>query len=112
MATNVPERIELVARSLPECIRLEVPLDFPESIKLDASEIPERIQVVGIPETITLVHDLPDALLLKAPDDLEIPVAWKGAPASVDVNVKVDLQKVVGESESLNCVAIVPCPQN
>jgi hypothetical protein len=111
-ATNVPQTIELVGRSIPEVIRLDVPSNFPESIKLDASDIPETIKVTGVPESITLIHDIPKEVFLKAPEGLEIPIAWKGAPMDVNVKVDLDIQKLTGEDrQDVQCVAIVPCPQ-
>jgi hypothetical protein len=107
MATDVPKTIDLVPRGLPESIKLEVPNDL--IMKLDVSDLPTTIKVTGVPDTITLIHNLPDEIFLRKPNDLTIPVVQT---SPFDVNVKVDftLAQLVGEKqEGQQCVMIVPC---
>jgi hypothetical protein len=111
IATDVPKTIQLEV-DMPESIRLEVPDDFPDTIRLDGSEIPTSIKVVGFPESIPLTHNLPEEIFLKAQDDLEVPLVYKGNPIDVNVKVDLDMQKLIGDNEEeLQCVAIVPCPR-
>jgi len=112
IATDIPKTIELVAKSIPESIRLEVPNDFPKSIFLDASGIPESIKVVGIPETITLIHNIPSEIYLRKPEDLQIDMVYKGSPLDVNVHVDMTLPRLVGSNDpNAQCVMIVPCPK-
>ena len=111
-ATDVPKSIELIAPKIPESIDIIVPKDFPKSIKLDASGIPNSIKVTGIPETITLIHNIPDEIYLKTPEDMEVEMVYKGKPIDVNVKIDLDMQKLTGvNEEELQCVAIVPCPK-
>ena len=50
---------------------LEVPDDFPKSIKLDTSGIPDKIQVVDIPELINLISNIPSEIKLVMPEKAE-----------------------------------------
>jgi hypothetical protein len=112
-ATDVPRTIALVPKGLPESIRLEVPDDFPRTIRVDGSEIPSTIKVEGIPDTIQLTHDLPEEIFIKKPDDLEIPIV-QTAPLDVNVKVDMDIARLVGADEKYHdgqCVMIVPCPK-
>jgi len=112
VATDIPKRIMLVPKGIPDSIRLEVPNEIPP-IKIDASGIPSSIKVEGIPETIQLVHDLPEEILLSKPDDLEIPIV-QTAPLDVNVKVEMDIARLVGADEKYHdgqCVMIVPCPK-
>jgi hypothetical protein len=74
---------------------------------LDASEIPDKIQVVGIPKHISLVGEIPSEIKLVMPDKPEVELVYKGAP--IDVKIQLDVNRLTGEGEKLQCVAIVPC---
>ena len=102
---EIPSKIDLIA-NLPSSIKLELADNFPSVFKLEAIGIPEKIQVTGIPSTIELVG-APSEIKLVMPEKPEIEMVYKGAP--IDVKINLDISKLTGENENLNCVAIVPC---
>jgi PKD repeat protein len=105
-ASGVPSVITIES-NIPQFIGLKIPEDFPKEIKLDASEIPKQIQVVGIPPVIELKGNVPSTIQLVMPEKPEIEMVYKGAP--IDVKIQLDISKVAGDGQNLNCVAIVPC---
>jgi hypothetical protein len=115
ISDNIPSTIELVSKDLPESIKLDVSdlpraikLDIPETlpdIKIDASGIPDKIQVVGIPSAIEL-FGAPSEIKLVLPDKPEVELVYKGAP--IDVKINLDVSRLTGEDNG-QCVAIVPC---
>jgi len=105
LVSDLPKAIMLDASEVPKSIMLEVPDNFPRSIKLDASDIPDKIQVVGFPKHIELVG--PTEIKLVMPDKPEVEMVYRGAP--IDVKIQLDVNRLVGENEKLQCVAIVPC---
>ena len=107
VAENLPSTIKLES-DLPKFIRLDIPEDFPRSIKIDASGIPDKIQVVGIPPSIEIVGNIPSEIKLVMPEKPEIELVYKGSP--IDVKIQLDISKLNGENNSKQqCVAIVPC---
>jgi hypothetical protein len=104
---NLPSIISIDASNIPNFIRLEVPNDFPRTIRIDASQIPDKIQVVGIPPQIELVGSIPSEIRLVMPDKPEIEMVYKGSP--IDVKIQLDISKLNGDSQKGQCVAIVPC---
>ncbi|NDD59239.1 MAG: hypothetical protein EBZ47_08350, partial [Chlamydiae bacterium] len=106
VSTNLPKSVEVDFRNLPRAIPIIVPDTLPD-IKIDASAIPDKIQVVGIPSTIELVG-APSEIKLVLPEKPEIELVYKGAP--IDVKINLDIGRITGEGENAQCVAIVPCP--
>jgi hypothetical protein len=102
---EIPSRIELFS-TVPSSIKLELADNFPSIFRLEAIGIPEKIQVTGMPSTIELVG-APSEIRLVMPDKPEIEMVYKGAP--IDVKINLDISKLTGDKENLNCVAIVPC---
>jgi hypothetical protein len=41
------------------------------------------------------------------PEKPEVELVYKGAP--IDVKIQLDVNRLTGEGEKLQCVAIVPC---
>jgi hypothetical protein len=105
-SSGVPSVIKLES-NIPQFIGLKIPDNFPTEIKLNASEIPDQIQVVGIPPVIELKGNIPSTIQLVMPEKPEIEMVYKGAP--IDVKIQLDISKVTGDGQNLNCVAIVPC---
>lgn len=105
IAKDLPESILLDASALPRSIPLEVPKEFP-TIKIDASSIPDKIQVTGIPSTIELVG-APSEIKLVLPEKPEVELVYRGAP--IDVKINLDIGRLTGDAENAQCVAIVPC---
>ena len=105
-ATSVPTIIQIKS-DIPEFIGLNIPEDFPREIKIDASGIPSQIQVVGIPPVIEINGNIPSTIQLLMPEKPEIEMVYKGAP--IDVKIQLDISKISGDDQKLNCVAIVPC---
>lgn len=106
-ASELPKSIPIVNMDIPESIGLKLIGDFPSEIKLNAEGIPDTIQVVGIPPVIELKGTIPDTIQLVMPEKPEIEMVYKGAP--IDVKIQLDISKVTGEGDKLNCVSIVPC---
>ena len=75
-------------------------------IEIDASSIPDKIQVIGIPSTIELVG-APSEIKLVMPEKPEIELVYKGAP--IDVKINLDVTKLTGENGEQPCFALVPC---
>ena len=102
---NVPEAITLDASSVPDIIRVVAPKDFPSVLKLDGSDIPEFIQVRGIPDSIDV--NMPSEIVarLEMPENLEIPLVYKGGP----VPVQFDTSNLLGDDGEHPCFALVPC---
>ena len=105
-ATGLPTSIKFDSTDLPSVIRLEVPTDFPTKITIDASAIPTEIKVVGIPDAIELKGNIPSEINIKIPENLEVPLVYKGDP----IRIQMDLKGLTGENgEDLPCFALVPC---
>jgi len=107
IADNIPQSIKLESDNIPSIIHLIIPDNFPKSISIDASGIPDKIQVVGIPESIELKGHIPSEITIKAPENLEIPLVYKGGPIPIQFN----MDNLIGANgEDMPCFAIVPCP--
>ena len=104
MADNLPKSIKLDASDIPQAIRLEVPDKFPSTIIIDASGIPATIQVTGIPSSIELIHNLPTQIPLTVPENLEVPLVYRGSP----IPIQLTMDNITGENGE-NCFALVPC---
>jgi len=104
---NIPENIKIDSSDIPGVIDLKLDNNFPSVLKIDASGMPENIQVVGIPESIELKGIIPDIINISAPEDLEIPLVYRGGP----IPIKFDETAFKNEDgEDFPCFAIVPCP--
>ena len=102
-SSGVPSSIKIDANSVPGFISL-VPVNIPTSIRLDGSEIPESIKVVGIPESIEVKMPSEIVARLQVPENLEIPLVYKGGP----VPIQFDTSNLLGGDEQA-CFALVPC---
>ena len=106
--SKLPTIITIDGSTLPGFISLSVPDNFPTMISIDASGIPKTIQVIGVPESIELKGNIPSEIKVTIPDNLEIPLVYKGGP----IPIKFDEKALLGENgEDLPCFAIVPCPR-
>ena len=110
---SLPSKIEIVTKELPKSIRLDssdlpnfISLSVPKfpDIKIDASEIPDSIRVVGIPDVINVNMPSEIKAKLELPDNLEIPLVYKGGP----VPIQFDSSNLLGDDER-PCFALVPC---
>src|SRR5690606_6387546 len=107
LQTNMPSVVKLDASELPRTIMLEIPSNFPSVLKLDASDIPSSIQVTGIPQSIELKGFVPSEIMIKAPENLEVPLVYKGGPIPFEFSSK----KFTDGNDDLPCFAFLPCPQ-
>ena len=116
--TNLPDSIKLNIDDLPSKIVIDgshipnsielVPVNLPSRIIIDASDIPDTIQVVGIPPVIELKGNIPSEIFLKLPENIEIPLVYRGGP----IPVQFDLGKLSDPTiEDAPCFAIIPCPK-
>jgi len=109
ITTDLPTSITLDSSTVPTVIALAVPDKFPTVITVNASGIPDTIQVVGVPSTIELIGSVPSIIQLVMPEKPEVELVYRGAP--IDVKIQLDVSKLTGEDgQDLPCVAIVPCP--
>jgi len=107
ISEGIPSVININTIGLPSFIKLEVPDDFPRTIRIDASGIPDKIQVVGIPPQIEIIGSIPSEIRLVMPDKPEIEMVYKGSP--IDVKIELDISRLNGDGKKGQCVAIVPC---
>jgi hypothetical protein len=102
-ASGIPTSMKIDATSIPGFISL-IPIDVPSVIKLDGSEIPESIKVVGIPDSIEVKMPSEIVARLQVPENLEIPLVYKGGP----VPIQFDTSNLLGGDDQA-CFALVPC---
>jgi len=107
IAPSLPRSITLDATSLPRAISLHVPADFPSRIVLDGTSIPDKIQVVGIPSAIELIHNLPETIQLLMPENPVIQMKYSGDP--IEVKIQLDATKLAGDGDEGPCFTLVPC---
>jgi hypothetical protein len=104
---DIPESIKINSSSIPGVIDLKLDDNFPSVLKIDASSMPESIQVNGIPESIELMGSIPDEIKITVPEDLEVPLVYRGGP----IPIKFDETAFKNaDGEDFPCFAIVPCP--
>jgi hypothetical protein len=109
-AIGIPEAIWLKSEfKIPDKIEIAMPVRIPDTITIDASGIPDVIRVEGLPDVIRLEHNLPSTIKLEMPDKPEIELVYKGSP--IPVQIELDIKKLIGDSDDLQCVTIVPCPR-
>ena len=99
---NMPKSIKLDSSDLPNFISLAVP-EF-QSIKIDASRIPETIKIVGMPDSIEVKIPSEITAKLEIPENLEIPLVYKGGP----IPIQFDKSNLLGDDDR-PCFALVPC---
>ena len=102
---KIPEVIHLDASTVPNVIWLQPVSNFPTTIFVDGSNIPAKIQVVGMPDSIELKHNLPEFIDLRVPENLEIPLVYKGGP----VPLTFTPANMTGSDEDAPCFMMVPC---
>jgi hypothetical protein len=105
VARDVPDAIKLDASSVPDVIRVAATKDFPSVLTVDGSGIPEFIQVRGIPDSIDVNIPAEIVARLEMPENLEIPLVYKGGP----VPIQFDTSNLLGDNEEQPCFALVPC---
>lgn len=99
---DIPRSIPIDASGLPESIKLEIP-EMPK-IKVDASDIPDSIKVIGIPDTIVVKMPSEIVARLEMPENLEVPMVYKGGP----IPFRFDSSGFLGEGDH-PCFALIPC---
>jgi hypothetical protein len=105
---DIPSVITL-EHNLPNEIRLVGMEKIPDSIYLDASGIPDTIQVVGVPQTIEL--KAPESIKLVLDENVEVPLVYKGAPIELKIDMPKEWSGEGADGEDYPCVMIVPCPR-
>ena len=106
-ATDVPRTIFLKNLDIPDFIELRMADDMPRKLQLELVGLRETIQLVGAPTAIQLVGNIPTQIQLVMPEKPEVEMVYRGDP--INVKVHLDMNKLLGESEDAQCVAIVPC---
>jgi len=103
-----PKSIEVHAIGFPSAI----PVVFPEQMPMlsfDRSTFPDEIKVVGIPDSIKIVHDIPTSI------EIDWSVAAKSfsiPPVEVKpIEVKIDfnLGGKISDNQDYPCYRLVPC---
>ena len=115
--TGVPETLKLDATDMPSSIRLDtsslpgvislIPQNIPDVISIDGSDLPRTIKVEGIPSVIEL--KAPEFIPLRLPENVEIPLVYKGGP----IPVTFDVSNFMGTASDAPRFVILPapCPQ-
>jgi hypothetical protein len=101
--SGMPEVIKVDSSSIPGFISLKA-LDIPEKILVDGSGIPDTIKVVGIPDSIEVRMPSEIVAKLQVPENLEIPLVYKGGP----VPIQFDNSNLLSGDDQ-TCFALVPC---
>jgi hypothetical protein len=98
-----------VADNFPRTIELSMPLEMPQ-IKLDVSDLPRTITVVGMPTSISVD---PIQIELKTPEFIPLSYVGDAIPVSVTVQLEMNLNKMLlDNADSTPCVRIIPCSGN
>ena len=115
----IPQSIFVVATDIPTIIHLQLDTDkfpcvinvvpapnFPTNITIDGSSIPTVIQIKGLPNTIELKHNIPTEIMLRVPENIEVPLIYRGGP----IPIQFDVKNLTGEGDDdAPCFALVPC---
>lgn len=107
---NVPTVIDVRFDTSAFC-NIQLPVleinasSIPTAILIDGSEVPTLIQVVGIPDTISISHDIPTQIIISSPKDWAIPLTYIGGP----VPIQFDTSNLIGEDGETTCFALTPC---
>lgn len=106
---DMPSSISVDVSSLPDSIRLLAPESLPD-INVNVVGIPATIQVIGMPSVLELIHNLPDAIELKMPENPVVQMIAPAVPMSVVVTLDV-MKESVAEAikDKTKCFALVPC---
>jgi len=105
LISQLPSVIFIECEKIPRSIRLEIPEHLPSMI-LDISRMPTSIQVVGMPSVIEIIGNIPSEIMLRAPEDIEIPLVYKGGPVPLRLEYETPTGK---DGEDLPCFSLVPC---
>lgn len=107
--SNLPSSIVIEGLDkIPKEINLNINEDFPTEINLNASEIPTEIKVTGVPDTIELIHDLPNQIELVMPEDMKIRMVYEDGP----IPLKFETSNPFGnDDDDLPCFTLAPCPK-
>jgi hypothetical protein len=104
---DIPSVIRVEADGIPSRILVEPAANFPSTILLDASGIPESIKVVGIPSVISVVG-MPTQVQLVMPENPVVEMKFTGVPTTM--KLELDMKNLTGEDGGdLPCFAFVPC---
>ena len=114
---DLPKKITLDASDVPASIRVETPVPIPSvikidipdtlpTIKVDASDIPDRIHVVGFPDSIKVDSDIPERIVaeFKMPEDVKVPLVYEGGPIPVKFT-----EANITDDNGDTCFRLVPC---
>ena len=104
---DAPESIKLDTSTLVEEIRLVVPDDFPNTIRMEAIGIPDKIQVDGVPDVIELIHNLPDKIDLVVAENQKVEMVYEGSP--IEFKINLDIDSAISDDGDGPCVMITPC---
>lgn len=101
---HLPETIRLEAFDLPSRILVEPADNFPRTIHLEAVGIPDTLRVVGIPEAIEVIGNIPSTIQLVMPDNPVVELVYRGGA----IPIELPLQKTLGDEGGPADVAVVP----
>lgn len=90
---KLPERIWLDATDVPRKILVEPAPNFPSSIRLEVTGMPQTLQVTGIPKTIEIIENIPRTIQLVMPENPVVEMRWNGVP--VELKPSPDLEKLL-----------------
>jgi hypothetical protein len=108
VVSDIPSVIK-IEHDLPNRIVIESIAKIPSVIKIDGSDIPDQIKVVGFPESIELVFPQV-SIPLTLDENLEIPMVFKGAPIELKIEMPKWFQNMDEDDDEYPRVKIVPAP--
>lgn len=86
------EHLVIDGKDIPRKILVEPAPNFPSTLKLEVTGMPQTLQVTGIPPTISVVGDIPRTIQLLMPEKPEVAMKWDGVP--VELKPHPDLEKL------------------
>lgn len=79
---DLPTRLVIDATSVPRTILVEPSENLPSVFKLEIGNLP-KIEVTGVPTTISIVENIPRTIQLVMPEDPTVTMRWDGVPVEM-----------------------------
>lgn len=106
-----PKSVRLDASEVADGIQLIAPAEFP-ALEVEVKGMPSELRVVGFPDMIPIVYDGPSEIIMKVDENAKVPLVFEGPAIPVDVTVHVDYVKQLTDDvkKTGQCFMLVPCP--
>ncbi len=90
---SLPDRLMIDASNMPTRILVEPAPNFPSILRLEVFGMPQVLQVVGIPQTISIIESIPRTIQLVMPENPVVRMEWNGGP--LELKPSPDLEKLL-----------------